>query len=183
MKTQKTYLSHCSVLLSALCVLSASAQAASDNAVINVTGKILANTCTLDAAGSDLSPTLAPISERDLRGKGTVAGQKTINIALKDCGADAGNVEIKAQGDVAEDDEYAFKNAAATGATTGVGLYFYQTDGTTRFKADGSVIETVTSLTPSANNTLEFSAAYVSTAEAPSAGDFKTQVNLTLTYQ
>lgn len=172
------------LVLLACCAPVAGAWAASEPASVDitVTGQIISNTCTVDATKSDLEPVLDTVSDRDMKGKGTVKGQKDINIVLTDCGADTTKVEVTASG-TAQDttaDANAFSN---TGEATGVGLYFYETDGATKFSPDGSVKETVT-LSPddSDNATMTFKAGYVSVVDTPVAGDFKSQVTLTLAY-
>lgn len=172
-------------VLLACCAPVTGAWAASDPETVNITvkGQIISNTCTVDTTNSDLNPTLDTISDRDMKVKGTVKGLKDISIALTDCGEDTKKVDVTASG-TAQDataDSNAFSN---TGSATGVGLYFYETDGATTFSPDGSITEPV-QLTPDASNnaTMTFKAGYVSVADAPAAGDFKSQVTLTLAYQ
>lgn len=167
--------------------LSAMVMAASDLVSINVTGKVIDNTCTVDTANSDLYPTLVDVSAHDLKGKGTTLGKRDIKLSLKDCGKDiTRGVVITAKGtpDTADTEGYAFKNASTgEGAATGVGLQFYKTvDKTTPFRADGNDTETISTL-KEGDNTLTFAAAYVATSDEPSAGDFSTTVNLTLAYK
>ncbi|CAI2793936.1 Fimbrial subunit ElfA precursor [Serratia grimesii] len=149
---------------------------------ITLTGKIISNTCTIDKDASDLAPALDTISDRDMKGKGAVKGLKDIKIALTDCGVDTKSVEVTASGTAqdATGDVNAFQN---TGTATGVGLYFYETDGTTPFSPAGNVKQTVP-LNPDAsgNAAMTFKAGYVSVTDAPVAGDFKSLVTLSLTY-
>ena len=74
----------------------------------------------------------------------------------------------------------AFKN---TGKATGVGLYFYETDGRTLFSPAGDITEKKT-LTPDKSGiaSMTFKAGYVSVTDAPAAGDFKSQVTLSINY-
>ncbi|WP_072052692.1 fimbrial protein [Pantoea anthophila] len=169
------------LLLYTTCLSASSTWAVSDSAKINVSGKIVSNTCIIDDKLSDLSPVLDTISDRDLQGVGKTQGQKKIAIVLKDCGKDTTGVSIKASGDADKESSSAFINTATTSAATGVGLYFYETDLSTLFKPDGSVTEEAT-LKPG-DNTLTYQAAYVATKESPGAGDFSAVVNLTLNYK
>lgn len=166
-----------------LLVCSGLAQAASDGTALIINGKVLANTCTLSSGSKEQVITLSDIADRDIRGKGTTGGEKEVNMVLRDCGAAATAVVVTAWGEADSDDTSAFRNAKteATGAT-GVGLYFYQTDGKTKFNPDGLGTERST-LTPSANNTLIYKAAYVGTSDAVVAGEFSTVVNMSFEYQ
>ncbi|KOY60671.1 hypothetical protein AM629_18040 [Photorhabdus heterorhabditis] len=164
-----------------LLVCSGLAQAASDGTSLIVNGKVLANTCTLSSGSKEQLITLSDIADRDIKGKGTTGGEKEVNMVLRDCGAAATEMKVTAWGDADSDDTSAFRNAEGEGAT-GVGLYFYQTDGKTKFNPDGLVTEKST-LTPSANNTLIYKAAYVGTGDAVVAGKFSTVVNMSFEYQ
>lgn len=165
---------------------SANALAAEDSVALTVKGSIVDNTCTVDEAASDLTPTLVPISARDLKGKGTTRGHQDIKLVLKDCGKDiTRGLKVTAQGEGDTDDANAaaFKNGATgQNAATGVGLHFYKSDKVTPFKPDASVSEEIKTL-KEGNNTLMFAAAYVATAEEPAAGDFSALINFKLEYQ
>jgi len=157
------------------------AQAASDGTAIIINGKVLANTCTLSSGSKEQVITLSDIADRDIKGKGTTGGEKEVRMELRDCGAAATAVVVAAWGDADNDDTSAFRNAKGESAR-GVGLYFYQTDGKTKFNPDGRVTERST-LTPSANNTLIYKAAYVGTGDKVVAGEFSTVVNMSFEYQ
>ncbi|ADW76659.1 Fimbrial protein domain-containing protein (plasmid) [Rahnella aceris] len=161
--------------------------AASEPVAINVTGKIVDNTCTVDTNGSDLNPILVGVSARDLKGVGTTLGKRDIKISLKDCGKDIDRglvVTASGEPDTADESGYAFKNASTgESAASGVGLQFYKSaDRSTPFMTNGNVTETISNL-KEGDNTLTFAAAYVAIIAEPSAGDFSTTVNLKLDYQ
>lgn len=155
--------------------------AASDNTSITVSGKVVSNTCVIDDSKSDLSVRLDTISDRDIQKKGDTMGKRDVKIVLKDCGKDTKQVNVTVSGDPDADNTDAFRNASTTDAATGVGLYFYKTDGATLFKPAGSTEKST--LTPSTENTLTYKAAYVATKANPSAGGFTSVVNLKLDYQ
>lgn len=159
-------------------------QAASDGTSITLNGNILANTCTLSSGSKDQLIVLSNIADRDIRGKGNTGGEKEVNMVLRDCGVAATAVLVRAWGGADDDDTSAFKNAImeSEGGATGVGLYFYQTDGKSKFKPDGSITQT-SNLTPSADNTLIYKAAYVGTNDSVTAGKFSTTVNINFEYQ
>lgn len=160
------------------------AQAASDSAVINITGKVLANTCTIDSSSAKQSIKLDDISDRDIRGKGTTGGAKDVVIRLTNCGSGASAVEVSASGSPDGEDASAFANTLkqADGGATGVAIYFFQTDGTTKFVPAGTIKQT-SRLTPSVNNTLTYKASYVGTKDTVTAGNFSAAVNMTFNYQ
>lgn len=168
-----------------LCGASQGAQAASDGATITMTGKVVDNTCTVST--EPVKGDLGQVSLRDLTdaGVGSALSKKTeIDVKLTGCGAGAKKVDITAKGMADTDDTtgVAFKNTAPTGAANGVGVVFYETDGTTAFNAKTPVKESYTGLTQG-DNTLKFQAAYVLTdAAKAAAGDFASTVTLTLAY-
>jgi len=159
------------------------AQAATDKATITITGKVLANTCTIDSSSATQSIPLDDISDRDIRGKGTIGGKKDVVIKLTNCGAGASRVVVSASGTPDADDASAFTNVKtqADGGATGVGVYFFQTDGTTKFVPAGTVTQ-ISTLKPSVDNTLTYKAAFVGTKDAVTAGDFSTVVNMNFNY-
>ncbi|AWF33356.1 fimbrial family protein (plasmid) [Klebsiella oxytoca] len=161
--------------------MTANTWAASDRATITITGKVLANTCTIDSASARQNITLPNIADRDIKGVGKTGGETNISIALTDCGKAASNVVVTASGTPDAEDPTAFSNTVTDGAE-GVGLYFYQTGGTEKFKPDGSVRQT-SPLTPSVDNTLTYKASYVGTNDTVKAGGFSTVVNMTFEYQ
>jgi len=152
-----------------------------NTATLNITGRVLANSCTVDTSSAVQNIRLPDIGDRDLSGKGRTGGEKTIDITLKNCGEATSSVIVTASGGTDADDLSAFANTAAGGAA-GVGLYFYQTDGKTLFRPDGSIKETSV-LQPAVDNTLTYKAAYVSTQETVKAGSFSSVVNLRFDYQ
>lgn len=176
-----TQLSHSALLL--IAVGMGNAYAATDTAIITITGKVVANTCTMSSGSATQTVTLNDIADRDIRGKGVTGGDKNISIVLKDCGTAASAVKVSAWGSADSEDNQAFGNAIAKsdGGADGVALYFYQTNGTTKYNPDGSVTET-SNLTPAADNTLNYKASYVGTKDTVAAGSFMTVVNMNFEY-
>lgn len=162
--------------------MSGSSFAAFDTSAITINGRIVANTCVIDDASAKQTVGLADIADRDIKGK--TGGEKQINIVLKNCGSGIDKVLVTASGSGDSDDPTAFTNAIAKedGGATGVGLYFYQTDGSTKFKPDGNDTES-NKLQPSQDNTLTYKASYVGTKDVVTAGNFSTVVNMRFEYQ
>jgi major type 1 subunit fimbrin (pilin) len=151
---------------------------------VTISGRVIANTCTLDTSASDLQPVLPNIADKDIKGIGTTGGEKEVKIVLKECGAAASKVTVKASG-IPEggSDGNVFKNTSQTGAASGVGIYFYQnTTGSEKFDPQGNVIQDYV-LKPGQDNMLKFRASYVGTQDLITAGKVETVVNLTMTYQ
>lgn len=91
-----TQLSHSALLL--IAVGMGNAYAATDTAIITITGKVVANTCTMSSGSATQTVTLNDIADRDIRGKGVTGGDKNISIVLKDCGTAASAVKVSAWG-------------------------------------------------------------------------------------
>ncbi|CAO98350.1 fimbrial protein [Erwinia tasmaniensis] len=158
------------------------AGAASDTATVTLKATVKTNTCSLE----DRAPTvfLPVVSVGDFAAaRGTRVGDKKVAIHLKDCDPGATQVKVTAKGISDSDDYSAFKNSAdGDHAASGVGLYFYTADGIRRFYPDGSVSDSVP-LSAGQNNTLVFSASYVSTRDSVAPGSFISVVNLEFEYQ
>lgn len=175
-----TQLSSSAILL--LMMGMGNAQAASDTATITITGRVVANTCTISSGSKEQAIQLQSIADRDIQDKGATGGDNDVNIVLRDCGSAASKVKVSAWGNADADDITAFANAISSsdGGAEGVGLYFYQTGGE-KFLPDGSVTES-SDLIPSADNTLIYKAAYVGTKGTVAAGSFRTVVNMGFEY-
>ncbi|WP_414446502.1 fimbrial protein [Citrobacter europaeus] len=153
---------------------------ADDGTGISLKGVVKDNTCTFDAGQTVV---LDPVVRQNFSGKGSVLGIKPVTVKLKSCGTGAGKVDITVSGSVAIEDEYAFANTSTgDGSATGVGLYFYPSEGSTLFRPDGTVTQSVTTLTPSSDNILTFRAGYVALTAGAMAGSFGTVVNVALSY-
>jgi len=165
-------------------MVSVHAHAVSDTATLTITGTVLANTCTLDSGSVKQSIKLDDIADRDIKGRGVTGGTKNIAITLTNCGSAATRVLVTASGTPDDDNSAAFANtlSKASNGATGVALYFFQTDGTTKFDPAGAVTQ-ISTLKPLVDNILTYSASYVSTKDVVTAGAFSTVVNMTFDYQ
>jgi major type 1 subunit fimbrin (pilin) len=179
MKNQK-YTLTAAATFSAMLLLCGNAVAASDSAEINVSGKILANTCTIGSASYDVE--LPAVADRDIKGAGTVSAVSVeVPVLLTGCGADVSTVKVTASGTGSGNYFTNSVNATAGGAT-GVGIAFYQTDRKSEFKASGEVSET-SDLNASGETTLTYLAKYIGIAERVTAGDVKAAVSMKFEYQ
>ncbi|MEN4978204.1 fimbrial protein [Erwinia billingiae] len=169
-------------LLAVLCGVSASAYAATDQATITVSGTVKSNTCTIEK--TTFSPTLPPVSDRDIKGVGKISSVSSkIPVILKNCGAGVSTVKVTASGDQGpgKGDYFANSVAVANGGANGVGIIFYKTDGAP-FNSTGSITEN-SKLTASADTTLNYEAKYIGTSDTVSAGTVKTAITMKFEYQ
>ena len=155
----------------------------SDSSRLTITGLVQANTCTLSSGSKEQIITLSNITDREIKEKG-IAGGQDVMIVLSDCGADATAVVVRPWGEADKNDSSAFKNTVmeSEGGATGVGLYFYPKDGTSKFSPDGTVSQT-SKLNSLADNILIYRAAYAGTGANVVAGKFSTIVNMNFEYQ
>jgi len=150
-----------------------------DSSRLTITGLVQANTCTLSSGSKEQIITLSNITDSEIKGKGIAGGEKDVKIFLSDCGADATAVVVRPWGEADKNDSSAFKNTVmeSEGGATGVGLYFYPKDGTSKFSPDGTVSQT-SKLKSLADNILIYRAAYAGTGDNVVAGKFSTIVNM-----
>lgn len=162
------------------------AQAASDTAVITITGRVLANTCTIDTGSANQTITLPPISIGDVKATGAVNHALTaVPIILKNCGGSVTSVVVNASGIPHGVNGNAFDNTIAMGTTgraMGLGVYFYHTNKSNLFYPNGSSAETIL-LTPSVDNHLTFWTTYGVVRTPVTPGDISSVINMTFDYQ
>lgn len=178
MKTKKQRLLAVAVLMIGFAGVSHPAVAA-DSTTVTITGTVRANTCTV---GDTAKGELAPISVRDFNQlAGTVVGSATIPVVFSDCGGGTTGVRVTVSGTAVGSDG-AFKNAneGQDGGAKNVGVYFYDTDGTTLIKAGTDVAAKDQAFT--ADTTLNYKASYVSTASDVGAGSVLTTITMNFTY-
>ncbi|ECG6654079.1 type 1 fimbrial protein [Salmonella enterica] len=162
------------------------ALAAGDTAAITLAGRVLANTCTIDSGSATQVITLPTISDRDTKVTGAVDHVLTeVPIILRNCGAAATSVVVNTSGKANGENYNMFDNtidAGSEGRATGIGIYFYQTNGSNLLFPDGRRAETI-QLTPSVDNTLTFYATYGITTASVTPGNISAVVNMTFDYQ
>lgn len=153
---------------------------AGDSAMVTITGMVRANTCTV---GDTASGELAPVSVRDFKGvAGTPVGSANVPVVFSGCGKQANGVKVKVTGTpVGSDGAFKNDNDGKEGGATNVGVYFYDTDGTTLIKAGTDVDAKEQSFTT--DTTLNYKASYVSTASDVGAGSVVTTITMSFTYQ
>ncbi|EFM19343.1 MULTISPECIES: fimbrial protein [unclassified Pantoea] len=152
---------------------------AADTTTVTISGTVRANTCTV---GNKANGDLAPISVSDFRqASGTVVGSAVIPVVFTGCGNGTTGVRVTVSGKAAGSGG-AFKNDhdGQTGGAKNVGIYLYDTDGTTLIKAGTDVAAKQQSFTT--NTTLNYKASYVSLTDKVEAGSVLTTITMNFTY-
>lgn len=179
MKTKKQNLLAMVVLMATVMGGSHQALAAGDNTTVTITGTVRANTCTV---GDTAKGELATVSVRDFKQTaGTVVGSVDVPVVFSDCGGGTTGVKVTVSGTAAGNDG-AFKNAneGQEGGAENVGVYFYDTDGTTLIKAGTDVAAKEQAFTT--DTTLNYKASYVSITDGVEAGSVLTMITMNFTY-
>lgn len=121
------------------------AYASSDSVQVNITGKVVANSCTVTEKADGASVDFGRVSTDDFGTEvGTVASSQDFILHLKDCGADATSVTVSASGTPDDNLPDAFKNNATgtTGGATNVGVtIFGGSDTNTQLKPDSGTVD------------------------------------------
>ncbi|MCP1205607.1 type 1 fimbrial protein [Pantoea sp. B550] len=158
-------------------LFSGSALSASE-VTVNINGNISSNTCEVDTASSKLTVQMGMIATNTFSQTGAASPSVPFDIKLVDCGADASSVSVTftGTGDSTNGDLVAVASGGATGL--GIALYDYQGKQIAVNKASNAV-----TLNANADNTLNFSAAYVSTAPNVTAGAADGSATFSLTYE
>ena len=178
MKTKKQGLVATAVLMTAFAGVNHPA-VAEDSTMVTITGTVRANTCTV---GDTAKGELAPVSVRDFNQvAGTVVGSAAIPVVFSDCGGGTTGVRVTVSGTAAGSDG-AFSNAndGQDGGAKNVGVYFYDTDGTTLIKAGTNVSASDQAFTT--DTTLNYKASYVSLTGDVGAGSVLTTITMSFTY-
>ncbi len=154
--------------------------ASSDPVSVTITGKIIANTCTLDST-SVIVP-LGSIALRELQGAGNTSQLKSFHLDLKECGDTAKSVNVTVKGIADEQNSQALAlTSAGASAAQGVAIYLLDKD-KNLLPVNDEALATY-NLAPGNKNTLLFYAQYVATTDNPRAGEAKSSASIYLDYQ
>ncbi|MGU3428893.1 fimbrial protein [Enterobacter hormaechei] len=160
------------------------ANAATDSVNVNISGTVVANSCTITEKAAGASVSFGRVSVGDFSTTpGFAAATKDFSIHLTDCGADTSSVTISASGTPDLTLPEAFINEATTGAATNVGVtIFGGADRTTQLKPSGDNNVTY-DLDAKNENELPFTAKLVQdSAKTPGTGELTSVVTLKLLY-
>ncbi|KJV44918.1 hypothetical protein VH86_23405 [Pantoea sp. BL1] len=157
-------------------LFAASAQAA--DGTINFVGSITDDTCDISAASKTQNVLLGNIGSDSFTAPGTVSAATGFTVVMSNCPATHTNLHVKFDGtpDGGNPAVLALTNTGTQAKGVGIQLR----------DADGSVLPLFTDSKPVAinagNASLNFSAAYISTAATVTAGDANSTVNFTVNY-
>ena len=173
------------LLVAALSVSAFSAVHAADG-TINFTGKVTADTCTVNnpTSGTSLNVILPPVSTKSLAGAGTVAGRTPFAITLSACKGTEVNASFAIGTDV-DSVTGRLKNTAATAAPN-VQIQLVNKDGgqidLLTVGSDGTQSGTQWVAMTGETAVLNYGAEYYATGEAGS-GDVNAKIEYTLAYK
>ncbi|EKT64596.1 fimbrial protein [Providencia burhodogranariea] len=144
-----------------------------DNTIVTITGKAIANTCSFDSLNSELI---------DVTVAGKIKCNKINSLGSSGYHEDVKKIEGKVEGIANTDGSNVLKNINTSNAGKGVGLYLYQNEiRDKKFDPQGSIKKS-DNLTKNQDATLIFRAAYVGTSAAVVAGNMPSTMSLMLIY-
>jgi major type 1 subunit fimbrin (pilin) len=145
---------------------------------INFTGNITDDTCDISTASKTQTVALGTIGSNSFSAPGTTSAATGFSVVLSNCPAAHSNVSVKFDGTPEGGNPSVLALTDTPTKATGVGIQLRD--------ADGSVLPLFADSKPVAinagNATLNFSAAYVSTASTVTAGDANSTANFTVAY-
>lgn len=168
---------------SLLTLLPLAAQAADGE--INITGKIVANTCDITSGNAGKHAVLLPtISANSLQSAGETAGRTPFTITLANCTSDSGKVGLYFEPGVGTDMSTGkLKNSAATAAShVQVGLLNADLSNIALDQPQGNQNSQWVDISGGSAE-LSYYAEYYTAAGGATAGDVKADTYFTLTYQ
>jgi major type 1 subunit fimbrin (pilin) len=154
---------------------------------ITITGTVIAQTCLVDGKAAGTSDaktvTLADVLTSDFSAVGNVAAPTAFNIAITGCNAALSTVQAFFTGANIDTTTGNLKNTAASGSNVEVQLLNASNVAMPLNGANATAQNSQTVTLTSGAATLNYSAQYIATAAATSAGGVNTAVNFTLIYQ
>ncbi|GAB2553291.1 fimbrial protein [Rhodanobacter koreensis] len=181
----KTLLSAAFATLSAL-ALAPTAQAAANTGTINITGKVVADTCQLNVNGTQNGTvTLPTVTTATLNTSvGTVAGATAFNLTLTSCDTSATSASLNfstgANNDAATGN---LKNTGTAGTNVEVQLLNGGTSGSAINVASNANAPANIALTSGSSGTIAMAAQYYTKATTVVAGTVSTNATVTFSYQ
>lgn len=145
---------------------------------INFTGNITDDTCDISTASKTQTVTLGTIGSNSFTAPGTTSAGTGFSVVLSSCPTTHSNISVKFDGTPDGGNPSVLALTDTLTKATGVGIQLRD--------ADGSVLPLFTDSKPvainSGNATLNFSAAYISTASTVTPGDANSTANFTVVY-
>ncbi|WP_051880491.1 fimbrial protein [Buttiauxella noackiae] len=126
-------------LFSANCLMTLTNISQADPVNINITGKIIASACTIDAANSNLNVDLGSIPISTMNQAGNTSPYKIFDLILKDCPLSTTSVTAAFSGELAPGGSTDYNNTG-TAQNINVQLKESQSGGNGRFLGPGTTL-------------------------------------------
>ena len=151
---------------------------AADTATITITGRVLANTCSLD--NKTFSVELPTISTVDFGGvAGKEASEVVVPVSFSNCGEDVKSIAVNISG-TPDPDDIPGRVFKSSGTADGVGVVLYDSNGV-KFNPNGS--SNAVEIKPNGSTaSKEYKAKYRSTKSEVKGGTVSTVITATFTY-
>ncbi|MGR5945404.1 fimbrial protein [Enterobacter sp. C4G1] len=149
---------------------------------INFTGTITDVACTISSTTATQNIPMGNISTSSFNSAGDSAGPQKVSIVLTSCPSTAKGATVRFDGASHPDNSNLLAISAASGGTaaSGVGIGFYEEDGTTLIPMASRSAEKILSST--ADTTFNFIAKYVATAAVVTKGEANASTDFTIDY-
>ena len=177
---KKTLLSAVMIASFGIAALASMSVQAASSGTINFTGKVLADTCTINVNGSSTSTVALPTVMTAAFGTtiGSTAGATPFTVALTGCDTNTKSAQMAFNGTQIDGATGNLKNATSGGSNVEIQLSSSSGFINTSTQANAPLIN----VTSGAGST-SLTAQYISTATATTAGLVTSSVGFTLTYQ
>ncbi|MBJ9122323.1 type 1 fimbrial protein [Citrobacter koseri] len=168
------------VLIPAMLMASSAYAVEGETSLVKFNGNITEATCELSSGSRGQNVDMGNVATTAfISGPGSVTAPKNFSIDLENCGATAGTASVTFVGDVLPDGESQTLKTSEF-STTGVGVQILQNG--TPLKLNGSEPSVAQTLNEG-DNSLLFSARYISTLTTAQAGEANAAANFTLNYE
>ena len=180
---KKTLLSAVMIASFGVAALASLSVQAASSGTINFTGKVLADTCTININGSSTSTVALPTVMTAIFGStvGTVAGATPFTIALTGCDPNTTSAKMAFTGGATIDTTTGNLKNATTSGGSNVEIQLLNSSNAVINTSSQANAPTI-AVTNGAGST-SLTAQYISTASATTAGLVTSSVGFTLTYQ
>ncbi|HET6431367.1 fimbrial protein [Dyella sp.] len=178
MLTNKTLLS--TAMVAAFGVLASAPIHAANSGTINITGKVLADTCTVSVNGNSGTTVALPTVMTAAFGSaaGTVAGATAFSVSLAGCDTNTTSAKMAFSGANVDTSTGNLKNATSGGSNVQIQLLNSSDAAINTSTQAGAPTINVTS----GNGSTAMKAQYISTAATTTPGLVSSSVSFTLTY-
>lgn len=159
----------------------ASHNAFAHDGTVNITGSILATSCSVEGGEDPMSIALGDYSGGTLTSVGQLTPQKTLTISLSNCSESISGTTVTVSGvaDTVNNKLLGLNNPGATGTATGVGVQISDSSGNIININTASQLQPLTA----GNNQISLKLAYEVTSVPVGPGDASSVMYLDFAYQ